>query len=129
MTWMDPFDEMRKMQREINRMFGNLFARPSFSTALTPAETGWREPLTDVWEDDENVIVTAELPGVKKEDIKLNVTEGALEMRVRKKSEKRSESETSKRIERSYAGFYRYLQLPKEVIPEKATATYNDGVL
>lgn len=129
MVWMDVFDEMRRMQREINRMFGNLFARPSFITPMTPTETGWREPLMDLWEDEDSVVVKAEMPGVDKEDIKLNVMEDSLEFKVERKKEKRAETAGTRRMERSYEGFYRYVQLPCKVIPDKATATYNNGIL
>lgn len=127
--WRNPFDELRRMQMDIDRMFSDFFSMPSTTTALTPTSAGWREPLTDMWEDENNVVVTAELPGINKEDIKLNVTEDTLEIKVERKREKREETETSKRMERSYTGFYRYLQLPAEVLPDKATATYNNGVL
>ncbi len=129
MVWINPFDEMRRMQQEIDRMFNNLFAQPSVTTSLTPVESGWREPLTDMWEDDDSIIVTAELPGVDKDEIKLNITENALELKVEKKREKKSESGKSRRIERTYSGFYRYIELPSEIIPEKAKATYKNGVL
>ncbi|MGC8817393.1 MAG: Hsp20/alpha crystallin family protein [Candidatus Hadarchaeum sp.] len=129
MFWMDVFDEMRRMQREINRMFGDFFARPMFVTPRTPTWMGWREPLIDLWEDEENVTLRAELPGVDKEDIKLNVTEDSLEIKVLRKKESKAETAGVQQMERSYGGFYRYLQLPCRVIPEKATATYNNGIL
>jgi HSP20 family protein len=129
MIWMDIFDEMRRMQREINRMFGNLLARPSFATPLAPAWGGWREPLMDLWEDEDNVTIRAEIPGVNKEDIKLNVTEDSLEVKVLRKKESKGETAGVQHLERSYEGFYRYVQLPCKVVPEKAEATYNNGIL
>lgn len=129
MFWVDIFDEMRRMQREINRMFGNFLSRPSFFTTMSPAWIGWREPLIDLLEDEDNVTIRAELPGVNKEDIKLNVTEDSLELKVLRKKESSTETVGAQRLERSYEGFYRYLQLPCKVVPEKATATYNNGIL
>ncbi|MBC7218723.1 MAG: Hsp20/alpha crystallin family protein [Hadesarchaea archaeon] len=129
MFWMDVFDEMKRMQREINRMFGNLLSRPSFITPMSLTGMGWREPLIDLFEDEDSVTLRAELPGVNKEDIKLNVTDDSLEIKVQRKKETRTETATGQRMERNYEGFYRYLQLPCKVIPEKATATYNNGIL
>ncbi|HID42168.1 MAG TPA: Hsp20/alpha crystallin family protein [Archaeoglobaceae archaeon] len=129
MVWIDPFDEIRKIQHEINRMFSSIFARPSVASEMTSSDGIWREPLIDIFEDESHVIVTAEIPGVDKEDIGLNVTEEGLEIRAEKRKEKREETEKSRRLERSYTGFYRYIELPVEVVPEKATATYRNGIL
>lgn len=127
MVWVDPVEEIRKIQQEINRMFSNIFSRPLNTD--TSLEGNWREPLIDVFEDENHVIVTAEIPGVDKEDIKLNVTEDGLEIRAEKRKERKEETEKSRRLERTYTGFYRYIELPVEVIPEKATATYKNGIL
>lgn len=69
-----------------------------------------REPLVDISETDEEVIITAETPGVKKEDIEINATERELEIKAGDK-------------------FYKRLDLPTEVNPDKAKATYNNGIL
>jgi len=128
MVWVDPLEEIRKIQHEINRMFSNVFARPSLVSEFS-SDGDWREPLIDIFEDESHVIVTAEIPGVDKEDIKLNVMEDGLEIRAEKRKEKKEETEKSMRLERTYTGFYRYIELPVEVIPEKATATYRNGIL
>lgn len=124
MRW-DPFEEMRKMQEEINIMFGNFFARPNY----TAVRKGWREPLADIWETENDVVVTIELPGVKKDDINLNIKENTLEVKVQSRQERVDEGDGFSRIERQYMGFYRLLQFPVEVIPEKAKATFENGVL
>jgi len=128
MAWMNPFEEIRRMQRDIDRMFGDFFDKSSFAS-FKRDETEWREPLVDVLENENSVIIKAELPGVDKNDIKLNVTKNTLEIKVEKRKEEKSETETSRRLERTYTGFYRYMRLPEEVIPEDAKANYKDGIL
>lgn len=129
MVWVEPLEEIKRIQNEINRMFSSIFARPSFISEITSSDGGWREPLIDIFEDENHVILTAEIPGVDKEDIKLNVTEDGIEIRAEKKEERKEETEKSRRLERTYTGFYRYIELPVEVIPEKAKATYRNGIL
>ncbi|MEM4201780.1 MAG: Hsp20/alpha crystallin family protein, partial [Candidatus Hadarchaeum sp.] len=85
--------------------------------------------LVDLIDENDNITIRAELPGVNKEDIKLNVTDDSLELKVLRKKEASSETAGAQRVERSYEGFYRYLQFPCKVVPERATATYNNGIL
>ncbi|MCD6414883.1 MAG: Hsp20/alpha crystallin family protein [Candidatus Diapherotrites archaeon] len=128
MVWVDPFDEMRRMQREMDRMFSDVLRRPEMQSNFG-SESGWREPLADMWETDDAVFVTLELPGVSKDDIKLNITENQLEVSVDFHKEEKEEKSGYKRFERQYRGFYRAVSLPAKVIPDKAEATYKNGVL
>lgn len=128
MVWADPFEEMRRIQREMDRMFADFFARPETRVGFD-VEPGWREPLADVWETDDAVYVTLELPGVNKDDIKLDITENQVEVKVDLQKEKKEEKEGYRRFERQYRGFYRLIALPTEVVPEKAEASYKNGVL
>ncbi len=135
MVWRrDPFEEMHRLIDRMERLFEEDWdfefgpARIKFGWK-GPALEGFREPLADVFETDKEVIVTVELPGVKKDDIEVNVTENAVEVKAEIKEEHKEEKEGIYRMERSYRGFYRVIPLPAEVKPEEAKATYKNGVL
>ena len=135
----DPFDVMREIQEEIDAMFEDLFRGPrlwSYRRFKEPreefemrSEGVWREPFVDIFDSGEEFVITAELPGVKKEDIKVRVLEDAVYIEAQVKREQELEKEGAVRIERYYSGYRRTIRLPEEVIPEKAKAKYNNGVL
>jgi len=129
----DIFDEMRRLQRELDRSFSNFWDSESYRAlpdyAGKKGDMFLRSPLTDIEETDKEVIVKFEIPGVDKKDIQLNVTEDKIEVRVEKKQEARIEKKGFYREERNYRGFYRAMTLPSNVIPEKAKAKYKDGIL
>ncbi|KYK29140.1 MAG: Hsp20/alpha crystallin family protein [Theionarchaea archaeon] len=129
----DFWDEMRRMREEMDRMFRELNERVYSRERLlpTPGERlpALRTAVADVQETDENVIATVELPGMKKGDISLTVTENMLEVKAEKKEEEKEEKEGYKSYRSRYAGFYRRLPLPVPVDSENAKATYKNGVL
>jgi HSP20 family protein len=124
----DPFQELQRIQDRLNRVFGEL--APSMQGR--GGMQGMEIPNVDVQEQNNEIIVTADVPGMDRNDIKLEITDNnVLEITAQKKSEKK-EGEEAKgylRHERSYMGFYRAIQLPAEVDKSKARATYNNGVL
>ncbi len=131
----DPFDLMREIQEEIDAIFRDVMRGPRLWGGREPAERyetvseTWREPFVDIFDRGDRFVITAELPGVRKEDIKLRVTEDTLYIEAQIKREKELEEEGAIRIERYYSGYRRVIRLPEEVIPEKAKARYNNGVL
>jgi len=131
----DIFDEIRAMQEEMDRMFGDFFGRryrlgPGMALATREERRPFfREALCDVQETDREVIVTAELPGMEKSDISVNVTQDALEIKAEKKGEQNKEEDGFRSYSRHYTGFRRTIPLPASVEPDKAHATYNNGVL
>jgi HSP20 family protein len=124
----DPFEMFSELQDEMARRWGLTWplalARPRAAEMPTP----WT-PSVDVYERDNNLIVKAELPGVKKEDIDVELTDGGLAIRGERKAEQEVKEENYYRMERSYGSFYRRLPLRFEVKPEQIQATYTDGVL
>ena len=86
-------------------------------------------PRVDVTEDKDNLYVHAEIPGVEKSEIKINVTGDVLTISGEKKTEKRDENKNYYRVERNYGSFSRSFTLPAEVVVEKISAEYKDGVL
>lgn len=130
----DPFDLMREIQEEIDAIFRDVMRGPRLWGWREPEESvavseTWREPFVDIFDRGDRFVITAELPGVRKEDIKLRVTEDTVYLEAQIKREKELEQEGAIRIERYYSGYRRVIRLPEEVIPEKAKARYNNGVL
>ena len=113
----DPFDEMRSMTKRMNDLF-----KPDFKGIM-------KQPLVDIKETDKEVIVTADMPGIEKKDIDLDITEDMISIKAEKKHEAEIKKEGFYRQERSYAGFARQFALPAKVIAEKAEAKLKDGVL
>jgi HSP20 family protein len=89
---------------------------------------GW-VPAVDVLEDKDSIIVRAELPGIKKEDIDLSLHEGVLSLSGERKEKGRSEDSETYRSERFYGRFHRTVTLPKPVAADKVQASYKDGLL
>jgi HSP20 family protein len=86
-------------------------------------------PAFDVSETDKELILRAEVPGMDKDDIDINLTDGLLSIRGEKKREHKEENENYYCIERHYGTFSRTMRLPVEVETDKIDATYKDGVL
>ncbi|MDI6712612.1 MAG: Hsp20/alpha crystallin family protein [Anaerosomatales bacterium] len=122
----DPFGELMSIQREMDRLFGRLgFGRLAESTA---SEVAWM-PRIDVKSTGDDMVVYAELPGMSKDDISVEVTDGVLTIKGERKAETEKKEEGWLIRERSYGAFERSLALPEGVEPEKITADYKDGVL
>ena len=125
----DPFDFIEQMQQEFTRFWGQpLFGRSL--TSLRPADAAsiWM-PRVDVYEADGNLVIHAELPGVKKEDIRLTVDNGDLVIDGERKREEKVEEKNYYRIERMTGSFYRRLPLPSDAKQDKIKAEFKDGVL
>jgi len=118
-----PFQELRK---EVDRLFNEFFSRP-----VLPEKFEWFEwtPAVDVSETEDSIVVKADLPGVKPEEIEINISDNILTIRGEKKREEEEKKENFYRVERYYGSFMRAIQLPTEVDVEKVKATYKDGVL
>ena len=86
-------------------------------------------PAFDVSETEKELIVRAEVPGMEKKDININLSEGLLTITGEKKHEKKEEKENYHCFERRYGKFSRTMQLPLDVDSEKVDAVYKDGVL
>ena len=118
------FSELNDIQREMNRLFDDFFGERQSGLA----EGAWM-PAVDVSENEATMIVRAELPGMKQEDIELNLQENVLTLTGEKKKETKEDQENFHRIERSYGSFSRTFTLPANVKQEEIKATFKDGVL
>lgn len=115
------------MERRLSTWFGRpLHRREGGKEALTVAE--W-VPLVDIEENDKEYVIKAELPEMKKEDIKVSVEDDVLCISGERKHEKEEKGKKYHRVERSYGCFERSFTLPDDADGTKVTAEYKDGVL
>lgn len=136
----NPWDEFRRFQEMMDRMSEQFWGRPmrhllpsgrlllpGERREMVPAE--YRMPYVDVVETDKEVIATAEMPGLEKQDIKINLTEDRLEISAETKHEEEREEKGYVYKERRRGAYYRAISLPAPVDPNNSKATYNNGVL
>jgi HSP20 family protein len=116
---MGPFELMRRMNEEMNRVFGEF---------LREERVAWT-PAIEVRERDNNLIVTADLPGMTKDDVKIEITDDSLIIRGERKRKEEERREGFYRSEVAYGEFYRAIPLPEGADLDKAKAQFNNGVL
>ena len=109
-----------------NRVFGEDFLDESSKNGLTPS--AWR-PMTDIYETKESYVFKVELPGFRKEDIKVEFSGDTLTLRGERKQEAEANNENCHRLERSYGLFERSFTIPKNVDAKKIDAALKDGIL
>ena len=114
----------RTLRSEMDRLFDDFLGM----TPARPEGSMWA-PAVDIREDEDNFFVTADLPGLKKEDIDLELENNVLTIKGERKFEKKEEGENYHFVERSYGSFYRSFTLPKNVDSENIQPEYKDGVL
>ncbi|HEU5360471.1 MAG TPA: Hsp20/alpha crystallin family protein [Candidatus Deferrimicrobiaceae bacterium] len=125
--WADPFREIAVLQDRMNRLFGDFLERGD--PHEEGLETGVWMPTMDIHETKDAICVRADLPGVDKDAVSVEVKEGVLTLRGERKLDKDVKEENYHRIERSYGTFHRSFTLPSSVDAEKVTARMKDGVL
>lgn len=109
-----------------NRFFGEDLMDETSKNGLTPS--AWR-PMTDIYETKEAYVFKVELPGFKKEDVKVEFSGDTLSLRGERKQEEETKSENLHRLERSYGLFERSFTIPKNVDAKKIEASLKDGIL
>ncbi len=116
----NPLNELRN----VNNLFGRFFNDPMFNLE----QTQW-QPAVDVVREDDKIVINAELPGVKKDDISIDVTENVLTLKGEKKYENEVNEENYYRKERMTGSFERSFTLPEGVTSDQINAEYHDGIL
>lgn len=124
-TRWDPFRELEALQEDVNRLFQESLTKPKREV---PSGRVWA-PAVDVAEDDEKIVVKAELPGMKKEDIDIELVGDTLTIRGERKFETEEKKENYVRIERAYGRFQRSFTLGVPVKQSAIKAGYKEGVL
>jgi HSP20 family protein len=131
MTWMirrDPFSELRNIQEDFNRVFKT--AMPQFFEE--EALSGNWSPSVDIYEDQNSIVIEADLPGIRPEDFKLAIENYKLTLSGERRFEKQVKGQTKNdwhRVERSYGSFTRTFSLPSTVNVDQVKAEFTDGVL
>jgi HSP20 family protein len=127
-TRWDPFKELDELNKRLSMMYGRAPLRTASEKeeAMTVAE--WA-PLVDIVEEEKEYLIKAELPEVKREDVKVSVEEGVLTVSGERKFEKEEKGKKYHRIERAYGRYARSFTLPDDADPSKVTAEFKDGVL
>ena len=123
LTRWEPLRDLVTMRDDMDRLFESFFGKmPEMKSDL------W-SPAIDIAENNGNIEVHAEIPGIKKEDIKVTVKDNVLSISGERKQENEVKEKTFHRIERTYGKFCRSIMLPAEVDADKVKASYKDGVL
>jgi HSP20 family protein len=118
--------DLVSFQEEMNRLFNDFF-----SQSPAKSERGdviW-DPLVDISETENEIVVHAEIPGMKKEDVKINIQDNVLTISGEKKRVESEKEHNYHRIERAYGCFERSFSLPSSIELDKVKATYKDGIL
>jgi HSP20 family protein len=120
----DPFRELGEFQNRLSSVFGRAGSQRENESALSQ----WSPPV-DILEDDKEFLVKAELPDVKKEDVRVVVENGVLTISGERKLEKQENKHRYHRVERSYGSFSRSFSLPDGANAAKVHAEFKNGVL
>ncbi len=120
----EPAREMMTLREAMDRLFDDAFTRP-----LSLTGSNWSIPAVDMYQTDNEVVVKAALPGIKADEVQINVTGEVLTL----KGETKQESETKEKAyhirEQRWGAFERSIVLPTEVVADKAKADFENGIL
>ena len=122
----DPFRDLRSLQDEVNRLFTTNLSRSFGDEGI--ARGAWM-PSVDIYENKEQIVLEAELPGMNREDFDLSIENNVITLHGERRFEKKDDGDNYHRVERSYGTFTRSFTLPQTVSAEGATAEYKHGVL
>jgi HSP20 family protein len=122
----NPFRELEDMQTRLNRYFNE--GVPRRGEADGPFFSDWA-PAVDIEETDQEYLIKAELPDIRKEEVKVQVLEGVLTIEGERKREKEEKGKRYHKVERAYGKFVRQFALPTQVEADKVKAEFKDGML
>lgn len=122
----DPFRDLRTLQEEVNRLFSSNLGHTFGDEGI--GRGAW-SPNVDIYENKDQIVLEAELPGMSREDFDLTVENNVITLRGERHFEKKDEADNYHRVERAYGTFIRSFTLPQSVSSEAATAEYQNGVL
>ena len=122
-----PMREMVTMQDRLNRFFDDSYTRAGFNNDEIEM-TSWH-PMVDIYDRDEKIVINAELPGLEKKDISIDVKDRVLTLKGERAYDNETKDEKYYRRERAFGKFQRSFTLPDGLDPEKIKAEYKDGLL
>ena len=128
-----PFMDLTRWERDMDRIMEDFFGRrmrPWWPERWSRREVMELEaPVVDLFEDKNDIVVKAELPGMEKENVEVKLTDHMLTIKGEKKKEEEVKEENYYRSERSYGSFIRTLELPADVHADKVKASFKNGIL
>jgi HSP20 family protein len=126
LTRWEPFREFSTMQDRMNRLFRESYSPEGPEESLTTTSFA---PLVDIYEDEHNITLKLEVPGIDEKDIDVRIENTTLTVHGERKIEKEEKEENFRRVERQYGSFTRSFTLPSSVDSGQVTAHYDKGVL
>jgi HSP20 family protein len=126
LTRWDPYREFSTLQDRMNRLFNASFNSEGRDESLTTSSFA---PAVDVYEDEHDITLKIEVPGIGEKDIDVRIENNTLTVHGERKIEKEEKEENYRRIERQYGSFTRTFTLPNTVDSDTVSATYEKGVL
>jgi HSP20 family protein len=127
---MSPFRAMQRMADEMDRLFDDVgFGRRWLRPSSREAGAELWSPEVDVFQKNNELTIRVDLPGLKREDVTVDITDNDVTIQGERKHEKEEEREGYYRSERAYGSFYRVIPLPEGAMSDQAKATFKDGVL
>jgi len=122
----DPFRDLVSLRERMNKLFEDVASSRGEERDL--AASSWA-PAVDIYETENEVVLTAEIPGIEEKDIEIKVEDSTLTLRGERKFEKETKEENYHRIERAYGSFFRSFTLPTYVDQDRIEAQHENGVL
>ena len=123
----EPLRELSSLQTEMNRLFNTVFDQPT--TGGNGGQGRRWVPAMDLLETKEHFVLRADLPGMRQEDVSIELEDNVLTVSGERKAEHEDRQEGYYRVERAFGSFSRSLTLPKGIDPAAVTANFSDGVL
>jgi len=128
----DPMKELADMRRSFMDMFEDFWMHKPFTLSV-PSLSKWAkgiwQPAIDIHETEKELVISASLPGLKRENIKVDIEENMITIKGERREERKVEKKNYYRREQNYGSFERNIALPDYVNPDKAKASYKDGIL
>lgn len=118
----DPFEEISNFRKEMDKFMDDFWADDNLMK-------GVKQPSVDIENKKNELEITADLPGIDKKDIEINLEEDKVEIKANKKKESEVKKKNFYKQERSFSGFYRAFALPAPVDPDKAKSSFSNGTL
>src|SRR5579863_6418938 len=123
----EPFRDVLNAQREFDRLFRGAFGPAAVGEEEASTRT-WAPPV-DIFENGDNLVLKAELPGINPDDVEIRVEDNTLYLKGERKFDNEVKEQNYHRVERTYGTFTRTFSLPNSIDSEKVAAEYKDGVL
>jgi HSP20 family protein len=128
LTRWDPFKELDELQGRLSTLFGRAPVRKDGEREEKMTLVDWA-PLVDVIENEKEYLIKAELPDIKREEVKITVQDDVLTISGERSQEKEEKGKKFHRIERAYGSFSRRFTLPEDADPAKVAADFKNGIL